>query len=91
VDFSTAFPKSFPQLVENSVDISAKILKFPRKIRHFRGFSRIKSNVGGVDNHRTVLFLLGLFHRGRERHKRYFGGFCGGKGDEKGSGDAAPF
>ena len=86
VDFSTTVPKSFPQPVENSVDISAKFRNIPCKIRLFGDFCRVKSNFWGVDNRRTVLFLLGLFHRGRERHKRYFGGFCGGKVNEKGSG-----
>ena len=66
VDFSTAFPKSFPQLVGKSVDISATFWKNPRKIRDFRGFSRVKSNFGGVDNHQTVICRLGVFHRGRE-------------------------
>ena len=66
VDFSTPIPKSFPQLVGKSVDISAAFWKNPRKIRDFRGFSRLKSNFEGVDNHQTVIFGLGVFHRGRE-------------------------
>ena len=66
VDFSTSLPKSFPQLVGKSVDISATFWKNPRKIREFRGFSRLKSNFGGVDNYQTVIFCLGVFHRGRE-------------------------
>ena len=66
VDFSTTLPKSFPQLVGKSVDISAAFWKNPRKIREFRGFSRLKSNFGGVDNHQTVIFCLGVFHRVRE-------------------------
>jgi hypothetical protein len=69
--------------VENSVDISAKIWNNPCKIRLFGDFCRVKSNLGGVDNYQTGIFPLGLFHRGRERHKRYFGGFCGGKVNEK--------
>ena len=66
VDFSTSLPKSFPQLVGKSVDISAVFWKNPRKIREFRGFSRLKSNFGGVDNHQTVITDPGVFHRGRE-------------------------
>ena len=53
VDFSTKIPKSFPQVVEKSVDISAVLWKNPHKIRHFGGFSQLKSNFGGVDNYQT--------------------------------------
>ena len=56
VDFSTAFRESFPQPVENSVDISAIFWNFPHKIRCFGVFNRLKSNLGGVDNYQTDIF-----------------------------------
>ena len=65
VDFSTAFPKSFPHPVENSVDISAKIWNNPCKIRLFGDFCRVKSNFGGVDNYQTGILLSWSFPQGQ--------------------------
>ena len=73
VDFSTVIQKSFPQVVGKSVDISAISLNFPHKIRQFEGFSRLKSNFWGVDNHQTVIIANWSFPQGREAKQRDFG------------------
>jgi hypothetical protein len=89
VDFSTTVPKSFPQPVENSVDISAKIRNIPCKIRLFGDFCRVKSNFWGVDNYQTGIFSLGVFHKGNGRQREKFGVFpwlFGGKPHQKRSG-----
>ena len=70
VDFSTMISKSFPQPVENSVDISPIFWNFPHKIRHFGGFSRVKSNFGVVDNYQTDIFRAWSFPQGREAKQR---------------------
>ena len=72
MDFSTVIPRSFPQVVEKSVDISAKFWNFPHKIRQFGGFGRLKSNFGGVDNYQTDIFGDWSFPQGRELKQREF-------------------
>ena len=72
VDFSTTIRKSFPQPVENSVDISAIFWNFPHKIRHFGCFSRLKSNLGSVDNYQMGIFGDWSFPQGRGAKQRNF-------------------
>jgi hypothetical protein len=48
-DFSTGNRGISPQPVGNSVDISAIKWNFPRKIRGFGDFCRVKSNLGAVE------------------------------------------
>jgi hypothetical protein len=83
VDFSTAVPKSFPQPVENSVDISAKIRNIPCKIRLFGDFCRVKSNFWGVDNHQTVLFPPWTFPQGKGTSYTVFWWFLRWKSQRK--------
>ena len=80
VDFSTRISKSFPQPVENSVDISAIFWNFPHKIRHFGCFSRLKSNFGVVDNYQTRINRVGVFHREGKRSRGIFGDLTAKKG-----------
>ena len=91
VDFSTKIPKSFPQVVEKSVDISAVLWKNPHKIRHFRGFSQLKSNFGGVDNYQMDIKRDRSFPQGKRMKRRKFRRFFADFDEGKRSGETAPF